>query len=745
MRILMWFAIGFTAACAVTVYLFNEMSLLPVLIAAILAVVLFLLKWKPCKITAVIAVGCAIGFAWNWGYRALFLADPQELDGACLVATVTAGDYSYETDTGIAVDGTLSHKGKDYKIRIYLYDKAEIKPGDRITDEFTFRYTATGTPDTPTYHQGKGIWLIGFGTDAFTVTAGAENKLSYLPAQIRSVVGERIDALFPEKVAGFARALLLGDRSKVSYEMNTAFSVSGISHIIAVSGLHVSILCSVITWLCLKQRHLTALIGIPVLFVFAAVAGFTPSVIRACIMQMLLILSATCNAEYDPPTSLAASVLVILSINPLAITAVSFQLSVACMIGIYGFSGRIHKYLLKRKWAVAASGKHLGAKLLRMVIKSVSITFSVWIVTTPLCAIHFGMVSIVGILTNLLTVWVVTYIFCGVMLACLLSIIWLPLGIGTAWLVALPMYFVQAVAWLLSRIPYAAVYTRSVYICTWLALCYLLLAALVLLRFKRPGMLLGCMLAGLVIACGAEAVAERSAKIRASVLDVGYGQCVLLKYQDSYYLVDCGGSDAYEVADTASEYLLSKGIFRLDGVILTDYNAHRAGGIRQLLSRVRVDALYLPETEPEHATRLWLEASYSDRIHYVSDTVTLDSAAITMYSITRGKTREETDICVLFQPDNYDILILNDLSGADEQRLMQQTDLPELELLVVAGHGAEDATTYGLLLETRPKYAAISVGQTRFDRPGDEVLDRLRMIGAAVCRTDQDGTIEFRR
>ena len=91
------------------------------------------------------------------------------------------------------------------------------------------------------------------------------------------------------------------------------------------------------------------------------------------------------------------------------------------------------------------------------------------------------------------------------------------------------------------------------------------------------------------------------------------------------------------------------------------------------------------------------------------------------------------------------ILILNDLSGADEQRLMQQTDLPELELLVVAGHGAEDATTYGLLLETRPKYAAISVGQTRYARPSDDVLDRLRMIGAAVCRTDQDGTIEFRR
>ena len=99
-----------------------------------------------------------------------------------------------------------------------------------------------------------------------------------------------------------------------------------------------SILFSLVYTLAGKRRALTAIIGLPVLLLFAAVAGFTPSVVRACIMQALMIFALLLNQEYDPPTALSFAVLTMLACNPLAITSVSLQLSAGCMVGIFLFA-----------------------------------------------------------------------------------------------------------------------------------------------------------------------------------------------------------------------------------------------------------------------------------------------------------------------------------------------------------------------------------------------------------------------
>ena len=746
MRILMYFSIGFTAACAVGAYLFaGNWLLLAAALCLICLVPLFLLKKKWCKIAAVILAGCVVGFGWNWVYRYFYMGNVLSLDGQKQTAAITVTDYSYKTGRGIAADGKIRVSGKNYKVKFYIYEDLQLKPGDRVDGEFTFRYTAQGAKKDPTYHQGKGIYLLAYGEEGLTVTESDENAFNDLPARLRRQIGQRIDYLFPKDVAGFARALLLGDSSQMSYEDSTAFSVSGISHVIAVSGLHVSILCAVVAHLCFHRRHLLAIIGIPILFFFAAVAGFTPSVVRACIMQALVILSMVLDREYDPATALAFSALIILIVNPLTITAVSFQLSVACMVGIYAFSNRIHKYLISGRWAANAAGKGISACLLRMTVKSVSISFSVWILTTPLCAIHFGAVSIVSIFTNLLTVWLVSFIFCGIMFACAATLVWLPLASVIAWISTWPMRFIKLVASALSQIPYAAVYTGSKYIVMWLIFCYFMLALFALFRFKRPGLLICCMMLSLVVACGAGTVTEKLVTQRVTVLDVGQGQCIILKYNDCYYMVDCGGSYDNETADKAAEYLHSKGIFRLDGLILSHYDADHAGAALKLLSRVDVRNLYLPDIEPENETRLSLEAEYGDRIEWVDNEFAIRDCSITLFPGDDNRSGNESSICVLFQPENYDILILSDRNRAGELALMDQVALPRLELLVVGHHGSAGATSLELLWETMPQAAAISVGQNTFGHPSEQVIERLEAVDCRVYRTDRDGTIEFGR
>ena len=744
MRKLMLFSIGFTATCVIAAYLFaGGWLLLGAALCLCAAIPLFIMKKRPCVIAAAILVGCIFGFLWNWGYRYFYMASAMTMDGIETQTTITASDYSYNTDRGIAVDGKVRIDGKNYKVKLYLYDPIELKPGDLISGQFHFRYTAQGALGDAIYHQGKGIYLLAYGNDDYTVSETDAARLVDLPARWRHSIGEQIDRIFAQDVAGFARALLIGDSSNMSYELSTAFSVSGISHIIAVSGLHVTILCAVVAELMMHRRYLSMILGIPILFLFAAIAGFTPSVVRACIMQGLFLIAMAFFWEYDAPTSLAFSALVILLVNPLSITAVGFQLSVACMIGIYAFSNPIHKYLLSRKWAAGAKGKRLRSKLLRLFITSISISFSVWIVTTPLCAIHFGMVSIVGILANLLTVWLVSFVFCGILFACVLAFVWLPLATVVAWLTAWPMRFVQVVATLLSGVPYAAVYTESLYIVIWLVACYLLLGLFFIFRYEHPGLLLTCMASSLVLACLAGVLSEWLVEQRVTVLDVGQGQCILLKYEGGYYLVDCGGSYDHEAADRAAEYLLSKGVLRLDGVILTHFDVDHAGGLPELLTRVPADTLYLPDIAPEDTIREELEQKYSDKIQWIRNDTKIDRSNIQLFCGNDAQSDNESGICVLFQPDNYDILILGDRSRSGELALMRQTELPRLELLIVGHHGSANATSYELLMQTEPQIAVISVGYNSFGHPDPRMLARLEEFNCRVYRTDQNGNLEF--
>lgn len=744
MRILVWFTIGFAAACAAAVYWLELSWLLPAAGICLLGVALFFIKHKHFRVAAVVFVGLTIGFLWNWGYSKLYLADAISLDGQKLQAEITVTDYAVPTDTGTKVNGKIQYADKTYKVTVFTHTDQQMKPGDKLLGEALFRYTPRDRERNLVYYQGDGVFLSA-SLKEYQLVEAENDKAGAFSVRLRYGILQLLDQVFPEDTAAFARALLLGDDSRLTYEIDNAFAVSGIRHIIAVSGLHVTILLSLVQILCWHRRPLVAAIGIPVLILFAAVAGFTPSVVRACIMQGLIILAMALIKEYDPPIALAFSVLVLLVVSPMTIASVGFQLSVACIIAIQAFSGRIYHYLASRKWIIDTTGKSLRCRLARAILSSLSISFSVWIVTTPLCVLYFGMVSIVSVFTNLLTVWMISYIFYMIMAACVLGVIWLPLGIGVAWLTSWPIRLVQLIAVAFSKIPFSAVYTVSDYIALWVALCYILLGVFVLLRFRKPAVLLSCMVFGLVLAVSAACIEERLYNHGVSILDVGEGQCVILKYEDRHYMVDCGGDDEERAADTAAEYLLSKGILYLDGVIVTHYDRDHAGGVANLLTRVPALRLYLPSRDSDCQMAKDIIVGYEKYVHWIDDIWGIPQAQITLIGGNDNSQDNESSICVLFQPENYDILITGDRGTAGEQALMERIDLPQLELLVAGHHGANGATGLPLLEKTMPVTVVISVGRdNRYGHPAAELLQRLELFRCQVLRTDQLGTIEFK-
>ena len=747
MRRLMWISLGFGAACGLYAYGCREIIWLFGVVALMLCVAAFLLRkrWKVLRPAAAVFLGITLGVCWTVGYDAWRLDAVRQTDGQTVPLCVVASDYSYKTEYGIAVEGETNLDGRRYCVQIYLDGENPIIPGDVL--EGKFRLRDTNRSGDPTHHRGNGIQLLAYPRGEVEHTQ-ASVPLKFYPAVMRHGLLETLDEAFPSDTAFFAKALLLGDRSDVDYETNTAFKISGISHVIAVSGLHVSILFSLVMLLCGKRRVLTALVGIPILLLFAAVAGFTPSITRACLMQILVLLAMLFDREYDPPTSLAFAVLVMLVANPMVITSISFQLSVGCMAGIFLFYDKLAGWMQGFSFWKDWKGKTFRVRFRTWLSSGVSVTLSAMFFTTPLVAHHFGAVSLIGLLTNLLVLWVVSLVFYGIMDVCLLALVWKWGAAALAWLLSWPIRYVLGVAKCLSSVPLAAVYTRSIYIVLWLVLCYGLLAVFLIFKKRKPKLLVACCAFGLCVAMCCSWAEPVMDDCRMTVLDVGQGQCILLQARGKNYLIDCGGDSDTGSADLAAETLLSQGISRLDGIIVTHFDRDHAGGVEYLLSRMDVDAVFLPETTNDNPIADAILRRSGKAAVFVQEDLELfwEDTSITVFAPILSGSDNESGLCVLFRGKNCDILITGDLSGFGESLLLREKQIPQLTAIVAGHHGSKHSTTDELLDATNPKYAFISVGDgNQYDHPSNQVIDRLVRHGCSIYRTDHSGTIVFRR
>ena len=734
MRKLMWFTIGFAAAMAVCAYFWVDSYLIAAAIGCLLFFIpTLILGWRYDLLRRFSAVllGLSVGFGWYQAYCVAYLNPALALDGTTAEITAQCADYSYQTNYGTAVDAWIEADGKTYRARVYVNGTPEMEPGDLIMGQFRFAITAPGGEKANSYHQSEGTFLLAYQESDAQLGKVSEKPWHVYPAIWRHQISTTIGNSFPADAAPFAKALLLGDRSGIDYETNTAFKVSGISHIVAVSGLHVSILFALVFTLGLHNRWLTAIFGIPAMLLFATVAGFSPSITRACIMQMLMILALCIEREYDSPTALAFAALTMLAVNPLTILSISFQLSVGCMAGIFLFREPMADWLKERMPKRLANG--------------IAVTLSAMGLTTPMVALYFGTVSLVSPVTNLLVLWVVSFIFYGIVAVCLLSLFW-PAAAGIlGWITAWPIRYVLTVSGLLAKIPLSAVYTQSIYIVLWLIFIYVLLVVFLCSFKKHPGTLLCCGVLGLAAALMISWGEPLMDECRVTVLDVGQGQSIILQSDGRTWLVDCGGSDDEEAADKAAQTLLSQGIFRLDGIILTHYDRDHAGGIAYLLTRIPADAVFLPDAPDTDGVGEPI-AALADQTVLVSEDlmVSYGETEMTVFGPLRTDSDNDSGLCILFSAANCDILITGDRSGFGE-RLLLEKKLPQLEILVAGHHGAASSTCEELLAATNPAIVAISAGANPYGHPTAGFLERLAQHGCIVYRTDLDGDLIFRR
>ena len=765
MRKLMWFTVGFGLSCLLAAYLLPERILFR---AALVLVCLAAAAWFPlkrCRPARLLIAGLALGMVWCWTYSFLVVR-PAHVSAGTREISATVCDYSVETDYGISVFALAEVDGQSVKTQFFLFDKElSLQPGDVITGSFELSPSdRTSDGSRWVVAQANGVLLFGSGREV-TVSRPERIGLRYLPQRANHALQALLSETVPPDAAGFVRAIVTGDKNGLSDADRNALSASGVSHVIAVSGMHVGFLLALLVLLMGRGGWIRATVQSVILLAFQVLTGASPSVLRATVMMLLYLYAPCLRRTFDWPTALSAAALFILVPNPWAAANVSFQLSFCAVTGLLLIGVPLHKRLRAHRISVrvlhwdgpAWLPEMIGSRISRAVravyryiLGCVSATVGVLILSTPLTALIFGEISVYAILSNLLVVFAAPFCFAGGLLCIVLGAIWAPLGGYAGWLTAWPVRWILFVCRGISELPFARLSAASAYGIGFLAAAYVSL----FLFWRGKGRLLRPaveILLCLVIACVFTRLSRQDVPFSVTALDVGQGQCLILRAEGFCAMVDCGGTNGSRAGIHAADYLNSRGIDRLDALVLSHYDADHIGGTDALLDRMYADAIYLPDVPFDPEKRAWVEHTASDHgvpVVYVTEDLSLEVPGGTMqiFAPVSMYDGNAASLSVLFSVGECDMLTTGDMDFYAEYDLLLTHDLPGVEIFAAGHHGSRHSNSPELLDTIRPQTVLISAGKdNRYGHPDPETLERFAWVGAEVYRTDELGDIETGR
>lgn len=741
MRRLAAFAGGFSLGVFLAQYLLRDGWILAFAGAVLgLGVLSTLLPREWRRRGVIICAALTLGLGWSWLY-ARQVQRPAQLKAERTEAfAATLCGYAWETDFGARAEVRL--EGVPGRAVLYAgRELLDLAPGQTVSGTARFRDAARIRDEDITVFTSKGVFLLAYARGGLEAGEGTRHSLRWFPARLGRAMKERIGALYSGDAAGFLTAILTGDRGEVSEKAYTALAEAGLSHILAVSGMHCGFLMALAGFL-LPSRKLQALLGIPLLAFYAVLTGGSPSVLRACVMLSLPLLAILVRRENDGPTSLLTALFLILLANPFAAASVSLQLSFAAMAGILWLTPKLYKGL---------TGEKKRGRVFRFLAVTFSTSMGAMVFTMPLSAYYFGAVVLIAPLSSALCLWAGTWAFTFGLLSVFVSFFHPPLGALLALPARLGAEYMLFAAGLLSRIPCHAVYTANPYVKYWLAYAYALFAAAYLARRtgRRKYALASVLTALTLVLTVRLGEARFRSDLDALVLDVGQGQSVALASGGAFALVDCGSANSWkDPGETAARQLAAMGCKRLDFLLLTHYDKDHVSGVTGLLERLEVGTLLVPEAENGAGLQtvvLSAAGEHGATVRFVTAEERLDfgRGTLTVYPPLGDGGDNDRGLSVLASAGENDFLITGDMDAATEKKLLETYDLPDVEALVAGHHGSKYACSQALLEAVRPETACVSVGSNSYGHPADETLLRLARRGCEIYRTDLHGTIHL--
>lgn len=608
--------LSYLATSAAAVCFFPEVNFILCVMAAITAIAaIFLYREKLRDILLILCPVCAAFLVIGCCQLSANALSDKLSDQSCVISGEICeiprrqyGRWRYVIETD-----RIDIPGAKQNLRILMTSRTaleEAKEGDTVTCEVQFLQNSRETGyNSTTSLRAEGMkarcWCKTYSD--YSVTKGSF-RLRYIPQTVKRAVLSAIRKALPKRAAAMLCGMLLGDTEYLGDKTVENFRSTGIAHLLAVSGLHLTLLTTALRKCLLKLKvHPTLSLTVQIAFnlMFMAVTGFSPSVVRAGVMMITVLISKIIFRDPDSLTSLSAAALIICLPNPWAAADIGLQLSVCATLGLLLAYERIKNSLLH-------SARHILNRLGMMperlrvriwgkrILYSFAVSLTANLSILPLTAIHFGSVPLIAPLTNLLCVYIASeFLLLGIIASaiyCIPFIGW-PLSLPLRFAAAVLCVYLEAVTDALAKLPFSTLntgYSYTPYL--FLMILLLMASAFIMKRFsqsetfgRRLRRFVLCEIAVLLFAAmlSHQFFCEGGEII---VFDTGNGcMCVCAKNRTHAFFADAGG-DAYAMS-VIGETLRAEGVMKVDAVAVSEDSTERSGNIYRIIEQYSPDRL----------------------------------------------------------------------------------------------------------------------------------------------------------
>ncbi|MDP2728943.1 MAG: DNA internalization-related competence protein ComEC/Rec2 [Dehalococcoidales bacterium] len=597
---------------------------------------------------------------------------------------------------------------------------------------------------------------------------------------LRYRLSQTLTEVLPEPQAALAQGIILGIRNNIPSSVKADFSRTGTAHLLAISGLHLSIVAGILLsfgiWLFGRRGYLYVWLALGGIWLYALLTGMHLPVVRGAIMASLFLIAELLGRQRSAAAALSFAAAIMVGINPQILWEASFQMSFTAMAGLIFIFPLIQSLFRKAVRAILGEGG-AAVSVANFVADSFSVSLGAVLAVWPLVAHYFGVISLVGPLATFFALFALPGIIITGALAGGLGLIALPGAQVIAWFAWLFLSYLLLVVKVFAFLPsFEGVQLSPLLIWVYYSTLSLLVCfssnksrMARVWQWLKSGMDKSSNLVSrlpvkwvvsplLVIAIlvSVTAATMPDDRLHASFLDVGQGDAILVQRGSQQVLIDGGPRQQAITLALGKEMPFWDRTIEL--VILTHPHADHITGLVEVLKRYKVRQVLYPASEYESpAYDEWLRLLREKNIKYTLAQAgqQIDLGSEVIIEVLNPQvpllTGTESDIdnngvMLRLETGEVSFLLTADIMWQAESELVASRANLKSTVLKVAHHGSATSTTVEFLAVVNPRLAVISVGENNsFGHPSSDVMDRLEEKAGKenIYRTAEQGTVEF--
>lgn len=609
--------------------------------------------------------------------------------------------------------------------------------------------------------------------DVETIKKNQSDFFEKMINKVSNLLKRKVEILLPENSASLLKGILLGDCTDISSDVKENFKECNLSHMLAVSGAHLSYLIIGINMILNKKvfgKRASKIITIFGIIIFMNITNMSPSIERAGISSIICIIASLIHRKPDSINAVAIAVLCTVIKNPLSILNVGMQLSYAGTLSLLMFANGREENNSRE----IIENNEKGKNIKKYLVESIKVTLCANILIMPLTIYKFNTISLNFILANLVAGPLLGLSLILGLIMLVTSFISLNIAKFISFILNIILIILMNSTKLISQIPYSNITVITphlisivtIYIIIFLGY-YIAKSPELRKRLKVNKKLIiktiAIVLSITIISVATLNLLEEK-KLKLYFVDVGQGDCTYLKTpSEKNILIDGGGNRDKEKYDVGKKvllpYLLDRRVKKLDYIIVSHFDADHAQGLEAVIQNIKVKNIIVCKQASNSALyQEIMKLCKKKKVNIITvkrgQTIKVDKyvhfeilhPGDIMLDDGKGGLNANAIVAKMYctiKNKTTTIMFTGDIEEKAEEELVKiYGDKLKADILKVAHHGSKTSSTAGFLKCVSPKIALIGVGKDNtFGHPNSGVLSRLEDINAKIYRTDKFGEI----